>query len=237
MRSARSTFRFKKFAVDQDKRVFPVGTDAILLGALASVQGTTCLDIGTGSGIVALIVAQRSESIEKILAIDVNPEATALATRNFRNSPWKRRLKAQLTALEELRLPAKSVDLIVSNPPFFIEALTPDDELRRASKHTKWEFFEMLFSKSHSFLNSSGRLSLIAPFIYKATLIEMAGNSGLHVIREVDIRPTTNKGYHRTVFEFSKTVRNPVHESLVIMESGSYSGEFRFLTGELYLDF
>ena len=237
MRSSKSTFRFKKFAVDQDKRVFPVGTDAILLGAFATVQGRTCLDIGTGSGIVALIVAQKSESIEKILAIDVSPEAIALAGRNFRNSPWKKRLKTQLTSLGELLLPAKSVDLIVSNPPFFIEGLTPVDELRRASKHTDWKFFEMLFNKSYNFLNSSGRLSLIAPFIYKPTLIEMAESSGLHVIREVDIRPTTDKEYHRTVFEFSRTARKPVHESIAIMESGSYSAEFRFLTGELYLDF
>jgi tRNA1Val (adenine37-N6)-methyltransferase len=141
-------FRFQQFSIQQSKNVFRVGTDGVLLGALCSLSSPkNILEVGTGSGLISLMLAQR-ESSAKILAIDINSEAIELAGINFRNSPFSDRLKTKFQDFKNFESDEK-FDLIVCNPPFFEENNSAKDILARQQVELN---FENLIEKSSQFL-------------------------------------------------------------------------------------
>ena len=163
-------FRFQRFTVWHDRSSMRVGTDGVLLGALCPINTDkgdasplSILDIGTGSGLVALMLAQRTESVPaRIDAIDIDPASVEQASENFAASPWSDRLKAICCAVQDYH-PDTRYDIIVSNPPFFENALKAPDAVRSAARHTDTLPFAELFAAAQRLLADNGQFTLILP--------------------------------------------------------------------------
>ena len=155
-------FRFKQFAVEQDDVAMKVGTDGVLLGAWANCEGAKrILDIGTGTGVIALQMAQRNAEAQ-IHAVEIDEAAAKRARANFDNSPWAERLNVEQTAVQEFS-PAEKFDLIVSNPPYFVDSLLPPDTKRSTARHTHDLTFEELDNAVARLLAGDGKFALILP--------------------------------------------------------------------------
>ncbi len=157
-------FRFKQFAVDQTGCAMKINTDGVLLGALVEAnQAKTILDIGTGTGVIALMLAQRFTEAQ-IDAVEIDPMAAQTAGKNFINSPYAERLNIYPVGFEQFfeQNPDKKYDLIVSNPPFFINSLKSPEAKRKLAKHTDEDFFKKLI-KISTHLNPDGVCWLIIP--------------------------------------------------------------------------
>ncbi len=166
-------FQFKQFAVAQEHCAMKVGTDGVLLGAWAKapLEVQTILDIGTGSGLIAMQLAQRFAEA-KVWAIDIDAGAYKQACENFQNSPFADRLCVEHTALQDFQTEQK-FDCIVSNPPFFTDGILPNNEMRKLARHTTNFSFELFFEKAFSLLNEQGLLSIIVPKIQFEMLINL----------------------------------------------------------------
>ena len=155
-------FKFKQFAVEQDDVAMKVGTDGVLLGAWANTDNAKrILDIGTGTGVIALQMAQRNP-VAQIHAVEIDETAAHRARANFDLSPWAERMNVEQTAVQEFS-PAEKFDLIVSNPPYFVDSLLPPDAKRSTARHTHDLSFEELDSAVCQLLADDGLFALILP--------------------------------------------------------------------------
>ncbi len=210
-------FRFKQFIVNDDRCGMKVGTDGVLLGAWAAnlsphggIKGGL-LDIGTGSGLIALMLAQRFPNAH-ILGIDIEANAVEQARENFAASPWASRLQAQCISLQELAvsyLPPswgdkRGANLIVSNPPFFQNSLKNPNVARSTARHTDTLSYDELLQCSVSLLADEGILALILPIEAEATILEQAKRVGLTPLRLCRVRGNERKPYKRIMVEFQK---------------------------------
>src|SRR5690606_40255750 len=140
-------FRFKRFDVDQEGCAMKINTDGVLLGATATInRPARILDIGTGTGVIALMLAQRYPSA-RITAIEIDPEAANTADKNFKASPFSANLNCQAVGLQHFET-RQQFDLIVSNPPYFLHSLTSKDDRNRLARHTEVSFFDTLLMKA-----------------------------------------------------------------------------------------
>ncbi|MBQ6583784.1 MAG: methyltransferase, partial [Alistipes sp.] len=156
-----SSFRFKQFKVEQDGVAMKVGTDGVLLGAWADCSSaSSILDIGTGTGVIALMLAQRS-SARHIVGVDIDTAAVECAAANFAASPWAERLTAVESSVQEFG--GERFDLIVSNPPYFVDSLHSPDGQRTVARHTTELTFETLDCSVCRLLADGGRFALILP--------------------------------------------------------------------------
>ena len=216
-----------------------VGTDGVLLGAWAG-QGSpdSVLDIGTGSGLIALMLAQRFPEA-RITGIDIDRDAAMQARENFGKSPWKDRLLAMHISLQEFcRTHANQrFDLIVSNPPFYDTTLTNPDTRKTTARHTGGLAHNELLLLSASLLSDPGVFSLIIPSESEKSLLRLAGRSGLHLLRLTRVFSKPGSRQRRTLAEFGKTPSaTPVEDTLTLMNpDGSRSGAHAGLTGDFYL--
>lgn len=231
-----SLFRFKKFILEQDDEVFPLGTDAMVLGSLATCPGKSVLDIGTGTGVLSLMIAQRFTNVERIIAIDSNSEAARLAAINFQQSDFDIKPQAQHCKLEEFQTGPASFDLIITNPPFHLESLKAKSLMQKQAKHGDWDFFRILFKNSSFWLTESGRLAMIVAYYDKSRIIDIATEHELNVIKAVAIRPSADKKNLRCVLEFAKTKQNYTEDQLILMDSRGYTSSFKQLTRDFYLN-
>lgn len=234
---ANSWFRFKQFTVEQNKTAMKVGTDGVLLGAWTTVDGTRrILDVGTGTGLIALMLAQRN-SKARIVAIDIDNAAVEQATENFINSPWKERLNASLVDFKDFPLEGETFDLIVSNPPFFKESLKPALKSRALARHDHLLSHEVLIDKSAELLTDDGRLCVILPYVEGSVFIALAAKKGLFCSRKTNVFPKPDSEIKRLLLEFSRIKSEFVEERLVIEDKGrhGYSKEYLSLTGDYYL--
>lgn len=231
-------FRFQQFTVRQDLCAMKVGTDGVLLGAWADVAGCkTILDIGTGTGLIALMLAQRSQT-SIIDAIDLDEQAFRQAQINFRESPFNNRLTAYHCNLQNYQ-PAKVYDLIVSNPPYFNNSLPSSHSGRTLARHDNTLPPDELFFQSIPLLSAHGKIALIFPYDRMETIDALSKQQQLSLLRKVLIYPTTDSKPKRFLAEF--TLNQPPLEcketTLVIEESRHhYSPAFRDLTKEFYLN-
>lgn len=232
-------FKFKQFTVWHDRCAMKVGTDGVLLGAWAG-QGNPAevLDIGTGSGLIALMLAQRFSGAN-ITAIDCDADAVKQARENFRNSPWTGRLRPVHTSLQEFcRAEGKCrFDLIVSNPPFYDSSLANPDRHRNTARHTEALSHEELLLLSAGLLSDSGVLSLIIPSESEKSILRLADRSRLHLQKLTRIHPLQKKAAKRTMASFTKAdTGNPEISTLVLQNpDGSRSEEYSELTSGFYL--
>jgi tRNA1Val (adenine37-N6)-methyltransferase len=159
-------FQFKKFTVQQDKTAMKVGTDGVLLGAWAPIDNhpNTILDIGAGTGLIALMLAQRSNA-QQIDALEIDEDAYEQATDNFENSPWNDRLFCFHAGLDEfVEDPEDEYDLIVSNPPFYTEDYKSEDASRDLARFEEAMPFEELVEAADLLLSEKGVFAVIIPY-------------------------------------------------------------------------
>lgn len=227
-------FQFKEFAIQQSAAVFRVGTDAVLLGALG-LANRSCrgqlLEIGTGTGVVALMLAQRFPEAE-ITAIDVNPEAVALAQLNFQNSPYHLRLKAIEVDFKAFN-PPQRFDFIVCNPPYFEPNASEKDVLAR--QKTALDFDDLL-QNSARILSDDGVLSVIIPADFKTDFERKASVNKLYLQSEVLIKGIeTASKIKRVILEFSKQPQSLMTEHFVIEKSPrQYSDQYLEATRDFH---
>lgn len=231
-------FKFKKFTVYHDKCAMKVGTDGVLLGVWATVDGAkNVVDIGTGSGLIALMMAQRNPEA-KILGIDVDESAVAQAADNFATSPFSERLLIRHSSFEEWTMETdEKVDSIISNPPFFSDSLQSPNTARTLARHNNTLPLESLFFNSKRKLTDNGLLSLILPYDQKNTALKIADNCGFSLSRITTVFPTPNSIAKRVLLEFAVTdVPHPSENQLIIEESRHvYSENFISLVKDFYL--
>lgn len=230
-------FRFKQFTVFQDKCAMKVGIDGVLLGAWADVKNAmNILDIGTGTGLIALMMAQRTEA--SITAIDIEENAVRQAKENIANSPWHENIQIEQTSLQAYsKTCGQKFDLIVSNPPFFNNSLKAPDQKRNTARHTDTLSHTDLIDKASDLLTDNGRICLIFPVPEGEKCIEYALRKGLALSRKIEIHAMPHKPAHRLLIELSKQKCETTISRLTI-ETGErhcYTEEFSHLLKDYYL--
>ena len=235
-----SSFRFKQFSVNQELAAMKVGTDGVLLGAWAThFAPRRILDIGTGTGLIALMLAQRFTNAH-IDAIEIDENAAKQAIFNVENSPWNDRISVIYADYLEFSKSKKTeYDLIVTNPPFFSNSLKNNTQQRTLARHDESLPLTKMLAQVAKNLAPNGLFSIVLPFDKREFLLQIAENQFLFPIRLVEIYPSPQKSPHRILAEFS-TMKQPIqHFSLTIEINGrhQYSDEYRELTRDFYLAF
>ena len=229
-------FRFKQFAVEQEDVAMKVGTDGVLLGAWANCDNAKrILDIGTGTGVIALQMAQRNNQAQ-ICAVEIDETAAKRARANFDLSPWAERLTVVQTAVQEFA-PTEKFDLIVSNPPYFVDSLLPPDAKRSTARHTHDLTFEELDSAVCLLLDESGKFALILPVTEFEKYLTL---TQLHLVRRCDVCPVECGAVKRIMGEFAKQRPTAIVLENIAIERGKrgdYTDDYRALTKDFYLKF
>ena len=228
-------FSFKQFTVYHDRCAMKVGTDGVLLGAWTDLsQSHHILDIGTGTGLIALMMAQRSPEAQ-ITAIDLDAEAVSQAQENIQHSPWKDRVEAVLQDVCTYSSDEK-FDTIVSNPPYFIDSLKCPDNQRNTARHTDTLDAQRLLEKVAELLTPEGRFSIILPADQTDDLFRIAEAQGLHPTRWTQVITRPGLPPKRSLIEFQKKVQ-PIQTNVLVieLERHVYSKEYIELTREYYL--
>lgn len=231
-------FRFKKFTVYHDKCAMKVGTDAVLLGAWADTSFCrNILDIGTGTGIIALMLAQRSQAT--VEAIDIDKEACVQATENAAASPYTERIKVIHASCADFAASnqQKRYDLIVSNPPYFINSLKCPDNKRTVARHTDTLLLSDLIREAQTLLSPSGRIALVLPYERLEEVKALASANHLYICRQTDVIPTPGAAPKRLLVELSTTEENIKNRDTLTIEEArhQYTPEYIALTKEFYL--
>lgn len=240
MSGSRQPFRFQRFVVDDDQCGMKIGTDAVLLGAWCEVSAShRLLDIGTGSGIVALMLAQRTESwAAQVDAIDVEINAVNQAKSNVEQSPWPDRIKVDQFSLSEFRTDATEnhFDHCVCNPPYFENSMPSGEPRKRVARHVDDLTRESLFWNTRQLLRPEGRLSLVLPFEQRESTTELALAHDFYLSRETLVRPMPGKPFKRVLLEFSLNECEPIFEELIVeIQRHDFSPEYASLTRGFHL--
>ena len=224
-------FRFQQFDIQQNSDVFRVGTDAVLLGALANVSEVkNVLEIGTGTGIISLMIAQRNPEAQ-ILAIDINSEAVNISQTNFSNSPFSDRIKSQHQNLKNFETEEK-FDLIISNPPYFEINSSEKDILARQRLELN---FADLIKKSSRLLSENGLFTVIIPIDSEKEFTQICFDNKLFLQRKVSIKGIKTSEPKRLVLEYSFAESETKVENFVIEKSPRvYSDEYLELTKDFH---
>jgi len=232
-------FSFKQFSIEQDRTAMKVGTDGVLLGAWTPIENNpfSVLDIGTGTGIIALMLAQRSGA-EQIDALEIDEDAYEQATDNFENSPWNDRLFCFHAGLDEfVEEPEDEYDLIVSNPPFFSEDYKSDNEQRDLARFQDAMPFEDLIEAAALLLSENGIFSVIIPFKEEEKFLALANEYELYPLKITQVKGTPTSEIKRSLLAFSRNEITDFAVDELIIETARhiYTPEYIALTKEFYL--
>lgn len=232
-------FQFKQFSVEQDKTAMKIGTDGVLLGAWTPINEHTfsILDIGSGTGIIALMLAQRSNA-DQIDALEIDENAYEQAVENFENSPWSDRLFCYHAGLDEfMEEPEDEYDLIVSNPPFYSENYFSGDEQRNQARFTEALPFEDLVEAADLLLSENGVFTIIVPYKEEEKLIALANDFDLFPKKITRVKGTPTTEIKRSLLAFSRNVTEnfPVDELIIEIARHEYTLEYISLTKDFYL--
>jgi len=230
-------FQFKQFIIQQEKSAMKVNTDGVLLGAWTNVTGAkTVLDIGAGTGLISLMIAQRTEAI--ITGIEIEKNAADEAAQNVKNSKWCDRVSIQHISFQDFVATAKNkFDLIISNPPFFSNGVKNTNPHLSMARHNHLLPFEDIINGSKMLLSKNGMLSLILPAGSANEFIEKALFRNLFLSRLTEVKPFPDSKPNRCLMEFRK-VQGALQktEMLVFDETRKdYSKEFKTLARDFYL--
>jgi tRNA1Val (adenine37-N6)-methyltransferase len=228
-------FIFKQFKINQDKCAMKIGTDSVLLGAWADLpQSGKFLDIGSGTGVLALMMAQRSEA--NIIAIEIDNEAAIQAKDNLKKSKWHSRLDIINCDIKDINTSQK-FDYIICNPPFFSSPNNGLNTNRIIARHNNELDTKDLLNIVLMLLAKTGKFGFIMPIEQADILISKAKASGLFCIRKTYLKPTPTKQAHRLMAELSKQDSECKTNTIVIEQSGrhQYSPEYIELTRDFYL--
>jgi len=211
-------FHFKQFSIDQTGCAMKVNTDGVLLGALVEADNpATILDIGTGTGVIALMLAQRFRDAA-IEAVEIDEAAAKTAAMNFNNSSFKNRLTAYSQGFAEFfkNHPEKKYDLIVSNPPFYINSLEASGKQMNLAKHADGDFFRSLISNIFQHLTQTGQFWLILPLPTAGLVKDLAAQHGLHMQKAISIRSFADSQPHREILILSLLQTDINYQAFII---------------------
>jgi len=234
-------FHFKEFSIHQDKTAMKVGTDAVLLGAWCSLETypDTILDVGSGTGLISLMMAQRSDA-ETIDAVEIDPNAYEQNVANFEKSDWSDRLFCYHSSFQdfskEMKEENQEYDLIISNPPFYNDNFETNDTSRNTARFTSALSFEDLLEGTSKILSDSGVFTIIIPFKEQTVFVSLARNYRLFLNRVCSVRGTENSEIKRSMLEFSFHQKE-LEETTLVIEKGrhKYTEEYINLTKDFYL--
>lgn len=235
------SFRFKEFEVKHSRSAMKVGTDGVLLGSWfdAGSDGCNILDIGAGTGLIALMAAQRNPQAV-VDAVECDPGSCLDAADNFSSSPWKSALNLYSCTIQEYSdRCGKKYDRIVSNPPYFSNSLKNPNEGRRMARHTDNLSFPELLDAVRKLLSPDGVFSVILPAGEARIFNALAEEKGLFAVRVLLVYPTPASDVKRVAAEFTYR-RGPFSTEKLTVEDGGrhlYSEDYRRLTKDFYLDF
>lgn len=231
-------FKFKEFTINQDRCAMKIGTDGVLLGAWVSLQNNpySILDIGAGTGLIALQLAQRSHA-ETIDAIELDNDAYEQCVENFEASPWADRLFCYHASLDEFVAEIdETYDLIVSNPPFYTEQVSSGDESRDTARQNLALPFDELVQSVKKLLSTNGSFATVIPFKEEKHFIALAKKNYLYLNRLTRVRGTSATEVKRSLLQFSFQ-KTALVENELIIEIGrhQYTQEYKKLTAPFYL--
>ena len=234
-------FKFKEFTIHQDKTAMKVGTDGVLLGAWCSVDDypDTILDIGSGTGVISLMIAQRSDAMT-IDAVEVDENAYEQTVENFEKSDWGDRLYCYNATFnefaDEIGEEEETYDLIVSNPPFYTDDFETEDDARNKARFTSSLSFEELIRGVSKILSENGVFSVVVPFKEEESFINLAKEKKLFLNRICRVKGKVTSEIKRSLMEFSFIEKVIEEKSLVIeIERHKYTEDYINLTKEFYL--
>jgi len=234
-----SFFRFKEFTVHQDKTAMKVCTDACLFGAwvvenidMPSLKNI--LDIGTGTGLLSLMLAQYSKA--SIDAVEINPMAVEQARSNFKESKWEDQLHVHATSIiEYVQTLEKQFDLIISNPPFFEQQLKSKDNQRNIAMHSANLTLTELAYCMAQLLGDSGKAAILLPWNRLKEWKTIAEKLGLFSVKETSVKQSNTHDYFRVMILMEKNASNPSFDNISIKDGNGYSKEFSKLLAPYYL--
>jgi len=230
-------FTFRQFTIRQDKAAFKVGTDSVLLGAWTDVSHAhLVLDIGTGTGILALMTAQRSNAF--IRAVEIDPVSAQQAAENFARSPWSERIACLPLSLEDFaKTKPEKYDLIVSNPPYFQNSLLPGDRRKENARHTSQLSFRSLAESVSQLLTNAGQFSFILPVEGFEQLQFMLEQKEIFPYRICDVKSFADASVIRRMGRFGKSEKEILRESVFLYEREGHrrSQIYSELTKDFYL--
>ena len=231
-----SWFRFKRFLVNQEDCAMKVGTDGVLLGAWADIRpGCRVLDIGTGTGVIALMAAQRGAGY--VTAVEIDTAAAAQAARNAAGSHWADRIEVLSLDVADYVNDAR-FDRILSNPPYFRDSLRSPDLGRNTARHNDALSYETLSGCAASLLTAEGQLCVVLPYDSVGEFVRCALNRGLYLIKRTDVVTAQGRSPKRSLLAFSNTESQLVTNILAIRDdSGNESADYINLVKDFYLNY
>jgi tRNA1Val (adenine37-N6)-methyltransferase len=232
----KNQFRFKKFSVYHDRSTMKVGTDAVLLGAWAKIgDAIRILDIGAGSGTIALMLAQRSHGNAHIDAVEIEGNDVQQAKENFVNSPWPTKIEVHHSSIQEF-VPDIKYHLIISNPPYFNNSQSPRDEKRYNARHTVKLNHQELISAVVRLLDANGKFNVVLPFEEGLQFSDLAETKMLYCSRRYSFKTRAEKKIERWLMEFTLK-RQPVEtgEILLYKNDEIWHESYINLTKDFYL--
>lgn len=233
-------FQFKQFCIIQERSAMKVGMDGVLLGAWADASGAKrILDIGSGTGLIALMMAQKNFQAQ-VDAIEIDEEAFLEAKLNAQNSPWKNRINPVLCNFQEFALRAdQKYDLIVSNPPFFTNGEKAPIKNRAQARHSDSLSSDDLISGAANILNKGGRIALVLPSDTFPEIEKLTGKNKLFISRLCRVKPNPLKPEFRILIELTNSECILKEESLLIEfeRHHDYTLQYKALTKDFYLKF
>lgn len=234
-----SKFQFKQFSIEQDRCAMKIGTDGVLLGAWTPIDNNprSILDIGTGTGIIALMLAQRSNS-EQIDALEIDEEAYEQAVDNFENTIWSERLFCFHACLDEfVEEPEDEYDLVVSNPPFYTDDFKSATEKRDLARFADAMPFEDLIEAADLLLSENGIFAVIIPFKEEEKFLALAKEYELYPVKTTRVKGTPTTEIKRSLLAFSRNEKavNAIDELVIETARHIYTPEYVALTKEFYL--
>jgi tRNA1Val (adenine37-N6)-methyltransferase len=231
-------FRFKQFTVEQSGAAMKVNTDGVLLGAWAPVdQAARALDVGAGTGVIALMLAQRNTRL-LVDAVEIDEASAQQAADNIRQSPWGARVRVIHAAFQQFARDAVNrYHLIVSNPPYFVNALQPADEKRLVTRHAAALPYAALLDGAAALLEPEGLLGVILPCPEGNLFAAQAAGKGFHCVRSTTVYAAAGKPAKRLLLLFARAPAPLQAASLIIHlpYGAGFTPEYRALMQEFYL--
>ena len=236
----KSYFQFKQFRIIQERSAMKVGMDGVLLGAWADASGAErILDIGTGTGLIALMLAQRNASAQ-IEAIEIDQEAFQEAVLNAQQSPWNDKIQIENSSFQDFaERTDQKYDLIVSNPPFFANGLKAPKENRAQARHSDSLPLDILISGATNLLAENGRIALVLPVESLTEIKQLTLSNQLYISRLCRIKPNPLKPDFRILIELThnECVTSEEHLMIEFEKHHDYTAEYKELTKDFYLKF
>ncbi|MGQ9846920.1 MAG: tRNA1(Val) (adenine(37)-N6)-methyltransferase [Bacteroidales bacterium] len=234
---ANNWFKCKQFEIRQELCGHKVGTDSFLLGAWANVsKASKILDIGTGTGILSLMAAQRSEA--NITAIEIDKDAAEQAMQNFRNSPWFSRLKLYHISLEKFDASKEKYDVIICNPPYFLNSKNSPNPKRTLARHAHSLTLLDILNFANKHLKANGHVSIIMPIEHFQYFLDLIKTHKWYIHRLTKVFPKPSKDAHRLLVEFGKKAKGFEYDELIIEteQRHIYTKKYYELTKDFYLN-